>query len=284
VEPPPVVGGRELVTPEAYAVERLLRLHVALARFCAARGDLLALLSLPAHFHATEAETYQQQLRRRIVDEAESYAALYHPWLRTVSEDSDNGEARLLPPDGAVAGVFARRTRARGAWIAPANETLRAVVGLAPGLSVAAWEDLFTAQVNLIREDPRGFMPLSSFTLSEDPDLRQVNVRRLMNLLRRLVWREGNRLVFEPNSPGLRARLRQQFTRLLEDLYARGAFAGRTPREAFRVTADDTVNPPESVEQGRLVVELQVAPSRPLQFLTVRLVQEGLESLTVESA
>jgi len=286
-EPPPVAGGRELVALETYAgtgLPRLLSVHEALARFCAARGDLLALLSLPAHFRATEAVDYQQELRRRLVDEAESYAALYHPWLTTLSEDPDIGEARTQPPEGAVAGVFARRARARGAWVAPANEGLRAVAGLEPELSLAAWEELFAVQVNLVREDPRGFMPLSAFTLSEDPDLRQINVRRLLILLRRVVWREGNRLVFEPNSTALRARLQTQFTRLLEDLFTRGAFAGRTPAEAFRVAVDDSLNPAESVELGRLIVEIQVAPSRPLQFLTVRLVQAGLESLAVDSA
>ena len=102
--------------------------------------------------------------------------------------------------------------------------------------------------------------------------------------MRRLVWREGNRLVFEPNSFRLRARVRDHLQRILEDLYQRGAFAGETPAEAFQVVTDGSANPPESVDLGRLIVEIQVAPSRPLQFLTVRLIQEGLESLNIETS
>ena len=49
------------------------------------------------------------------------------------------------------------------------------------------------------------------------------------------------------------------------------------------MVTDDTVNPQESVDGGRLVVELRVAPSRPLAFLTVRLVQAGA-GITVQEA
>jgi phage tail sheath protein FI len=42
-------------------------------------------------------------------------------------------------------------------------------------------------------------------------------------------------------------------------------------------------NTPESMDQGRLIVELKVAPSRPLAFLTVRLVRTGDGSLQVEA-
>ncbi|MEM7012470.1 MAG: phage tail sheath C-terminal domain-containing protein [Verrucomicrobiota bacterium] len=159
------------------------------------------------------------------------------------------------------------------------------MTGLEPVIDLEGWESLFGHQINLVRDDPRGFLPMSAFTLSEDPDLRQVNVRRLLMLLRRLALREGQELVFEPNSFRLRASIERQFRRLLESLYTRGAFAGDTPDEAFRVTvADDAVSPPESVDLGRLVIEIQVAPSRPLQFLTVRLIQEGIENFTVETA
>jgi phage tail sheath protein FI len=39
------------------------------------------------------------------------------------------------------------------------------------------------------------------------------------------------------------------------------------------VVTDATLNTPQSVEQGRFIVDLKVAPSVPLTFLTVRLLQ-----------
>jgi len=60
---------------------------------------------------------------------------------------------------------------------------------------------------------------------------------------------------------------------VLEGLFRQGAFAGRTTDEAFQVVTDRSLNPPASVEQGRFITEIRVAPSLPLHFLTVRLLQ-----------
>jgi phage tail sheath protein FI len=48
------------------------------------------------------------------------------------------------------------------------------------------------------------------------------------------------------------------------------------PGEAFEISTGDNVNPPESVELGRFVVEVRFAPSRPLEFIIVRLVLAGV--------
>ena len=56
---------------------------------------------------------------------------------------------------------------------------------------------------------------------------------------------------------------------------ARGAFAGNSPQEAFRLRVDSSVNTPQSIDAGRLIIEIAVAPAQPMRFLTVRLVQSG---------
>ena len=105
-----------------------------------------------------------------------------------------------------------------------------------------------------------------------------------MTLLRRLALREGERLVFEPHGSALRRRVQHQFERMLGDLFKRGAFAGADQQEAFRVVADESLNTPPSVDQGRLIVELRVAPAAALAYLTVRLVTAGSGQLGVEEA
>jgi phage tail sheath protein FI len=66
-------------------------------------------------------------------------------------------------------------------------------------------------------------------------------------------------------------------------MFELGAFAGATAPDAYRVNTGSPPNTPQSIDAGRLVVELQVAPSRPLAFLTVRLVRTGEGSLQVET-
>jgi phage tail sheath protein FI len=65
-------------------------------------------------------------------------------------------------------------------------------------------------------------------------------------------------------------------------MYIRGAFAGNTPDTGFRVVTDDSVNTSSDIDRGRFIVELQVAPSKPLNFLTIRLVQTGPGQLELQ--
>jgi phage tail sheath protein FI len=164
--------------------------------------------------------------------------------------------------------------------VAPANERLLGVVALVPRLAPESWQALQDAAINLIRDDARGFLALAADTLSPEAELRQVNVRRLLTLLRRLALRRGTRYVFEPNGPTLRRAVQRGFDTLLTDLFRRGAFAGRTADTSFRVVTDDTVNTRIDNDAGRFIVELRVAPSLPLSFLTLLLAQTG-ERLTV---
>ena len=131
-------------------------------------------------------------------DRALSFGALYHPWLHHRRQEAQSGTAVILaPPDGVVCGMIAARALNRGAWIAPANEPLRSVVALKPTFNRGEWANLFATQINLVRQDPRGFMLLSADTLSSSDLLRPINVRRLLILLRRLALREGNAYVFQ---------------------------------------------------------------------------------------
>jgi phage tail sheath protein FI len=141
---------------------------------------------------------------------------------------------------------------------------------------------LLDASVNVISQEPRGFVPLSANTLSDDPDLTAINVRRLLSLLRRLALREGATYVFEPHDAAFRRTVQRGFETLLMRMFERGAFAGRTAPAAFQVTTSQSVNTAANVDQGRFVVELRVAPSLPMTFLTVRLVQSGDRTLVME--
>jgi len=154
------------------------------------------------------------------------------------------------------------------------------VVALNPQLDADSWLALLDAQVNVIRADARGFLTLAADTLATEPEWRPINVRRLLVLLRRLALQRGTSYVFEPNGDTLRRSVRRGFTLLLNDLFRQGAFAGDTAADSFRVVTDGVVNTEADRDAGRFLVELRVAPSLPLQFLTVRLTQSG-ERLTI---
>lgn len=290
-----------------YSAHSLLAVQRALLRLCAGRGDLFAVLSLPEHYRKDEALAHLALLKSpfgpiaRTAPEtapefeqkfstpigagetrAFSFGAVYHPWLIGREEHVAN-ELRRTPPEGAICGLFAKRALGRGAWIAPANEPLRGVVALHPAIDREHWLDLQEAQLNLIRQEPNGFLVLNADTLSDDPDLRLINVRRLLMLLRRLALRHGPAYVFEPNDEALQRLVQRGFETWLDQMFARGAFAGATPQTSYQVVTSRALNTPPSVEQGRFIVELRVAPSLPMRFLTLRLVQSGDRALVTEN-
>jgi phage tail sheath protein FI len=195
----------------------------------------------------------------------------------------ERGEISDLAPDGLACGVIARRTNERGAWIAPANEALRGVVALAKSTSRERRERLQRIQVNVAAPGAAGFYLLSADTLSMDDDLRPISVRRLLILLHRLAIERGSTYVFEPNDDAFRRLVQRGFEALLGDLFQRGAFAGSTVDTAFQVVTGESLNTRQSIDQGRFIVELRVAPSRPLTFVTIRLVQTG-ERVSVTGA
>jgi phage tail sheath protein FI len=212
---------------------------------------------------------------------ASSYGALFHPW--TMTRDEEGGAIVTSPPDGAIAGTIAARAMARGAWVAPANEPLEGVVALTPEIPRTALQSLQDAAVNVLRQEPAGFVCLDADTLTDDETIRPLNVRRLLILLRRAAIRVGNRYAFEPNDESLARAVKRGFEAMLETLFLRGAFTGRTAGAAFQVTTDQTVNSPQAIDSGRFLAEIRVAPSHPLSFLTIRLMRSGDRTVVEEA-
>lgn len=276
-----------LNSSDAYAADTLLAVQRSLLRMCAARGDLFAVLAMPEHYRENEMLFHAAALTAPTFDTAGaddartfSFGAVYHPWL--IGSDHTDADLQRVPPDGAMCGVIAQRAFNRGAWIAPANEPLAKIVALTPPIQRERWLDLQTAQINLIRQEPRGFMALNSDTLSSDEDIRLINVRRLLSLLRRLALKLGASYVFELNDDSFRRMVQRGFEAMLNLMFTRGAFAGSTPATSYQVVTDSSVNTPQSIELGRFIVELRVAPSLPLTFLTVRLMQSGERTAVTE--
>jgi hypothetical protein len=266
---------------DAGEIASLVSIHRAMVRMCAARADMTAILTLPRHYDARLSISHATNLVSALERETWSYGALWHPWM--LGRDAEGGELLTSPPDGAIAGTIAARAIARGAWVAPANEPLQSIVALIPEIPPEALQALQDAAVNVLRQEPAGFVCLDADTLSDDETIRPLNVRRLLILLRRAAIRVGNRYVFEPNDETLARAVKRGFEAMLETLFLRGAFAGRTARAAFQVTTDETVNTPRTTESGRFLAEIRVAPSHPLSFLTIRLLQSGDRTVVQEA-
>lgn len=199
-----------------------------------------------------------------------SFAGYYQPWV-TVQIDGQN---RQLPPSGYIAGIYARVDNARGVWKAPANEPVLTASALKTYYTTGEQELLNPRGVNLIRQfDQGGIRVWGARTLSSDPDVKYVNVRRTLIFLEASIDRGMQWVVFEPNTPDTWRRVVNSITSFLTTQWREGALFGRKPEDAFFVRCDESTMTADDILNGRLICQIGVAIVRPAEFVIFRIEQ-----------
>ncbi|MEM7334352.1 MAG: phage tail sheath C-terminal domain-containing protein [Chloroflexota bacterium] len=213
---------------------------------------------------------------------ARGMTAMYAPWLKVdspnPSKDKDGltviGETVNVPPSGHAAGIWARSDGARGVAKAPANEIVMGAVDLTHKISAQTQTTLNNKGINAIRYfRDQGILVWGARTLATDQEWRYLNVRRLFNMVEESIG-EGTRwVVFEPNDETLWAAIRRDAGAFLTDLWRQGMLMGTTTDEAFYVKCDAENNPPDSIRQGRVIIDIGIAPLFPTEFVVFRISQ-----------
>jgi phage tail sheath protein FI len=205
------------------------------------------------------------------------YGAFYFPWIEVADPLEAAGTRIAVPPSGHLAGIYARSDAQRGVHKAPANEVIRGALGVRYRVSKVLQKELNPKGVNCIRPFDGTIKVWGGRTLASDPagdpEWVYINVRRLFNFLRESIDRGTQWVVFEPNEPGLWAKITRNITAFLTNVWRAGALFGDTPQEAFYVRCDETTNPPEVRELGQVVTEIGVAVVRPAEFVIFRVSQ-----------
>ena len=207
------------------------------------------------------------------------YAALYYPWLRIPDPFPDNPQLRgtvLIPPSGHVIGIYARSDIDRGVHKAPANEVIRGISDLEFKLMKEEQDILNPRNINVLRnfrEDNRGLRVWGARTLSSDPDWKYINVRRLFIFIEKSIDRGTQWVVFETNDEPLWQRVKRVITAFLTQVWRDGALMGKTPEEAFFVKCDRTTMTQNDIDNGRLIVQVGIAPVKPAEFVIFRIGQ-----------
>ena len=62
----------------------------------------------------------------------------------------------------------------------------------------------------------------------------------------------------------------------LNGLFNSGHFAGDSPSQAYFVVVDGTNNTPDTINQGKIIVDVGIAPNRPAEFVVFRFAQKTL--------
>jgi phage tail sheath protein FI len=187
----------------------------------------------------------------------------------------------IVPPSGAMAGIYATVDGTRGVWKAPANVSVNTVIEPLVNIDDNMQQDLNIdsnagKSVNAIRAfTGKGILVWGARTLDGNSnDFRYISVRRFYIMVEESVKKAANQFVFEPNDGNTWVKIRAMIENYLTNLWRLGALAGSKPELAFYVkvglgqtmTFDDILN-------GKMIVEIGMAPVRPAEFIILRFSQ-----------
>jgi len=209
-------------------------------------------------------------------------AAVYFPRLQITDPDpARNGALRDVASSGTIAGLYARTDADRGIWKAPAGTgtQLRGVVTPAGGkLNDSDSGALNPLGINAIRNLPvYGTVSWGARTLfgadAQTSEWKYVSIRRTAlyieeSLVQGLRW-----VVFEPNDEPLWSQIRLNAGAFMQSLFRRGAFQGRTPREAYLVKCDSDTTTQADIDRGVVNILIGFAPLKPAEFVFIQLQQ-----------
>ena len=186
-----------------------------------------------------------------------------------------------IAPSSVIAGVIAVVDGTRGVWKAPANVSINGIQDLTDNVTDASQENLNIdpgsgKSINAIRAfTGKGLLVWGARTLDGNSnDFRYVSVRRFYIMVEESVKKAAMAFVFEPNDANTWVKVRAMIENYLTNLWRLGALAGAKPEQAFYVkvglgstmTFDDILN-------GKMIVEIGMAPVRPAEFIILRFTQ-----------
>jgi uncharacterized protein len=206
-------------------------------------------------------------------------AALYFPRM-DIADPLNGYRLRKIAPSGTVAGLYARTDSNRGVWKAPAGTeaSLGGVQQLEYKLTDAENGVLNPLAINCLRNFPVygpvcwGARTLAGADQMAD-DYKYVPVRRLALFIEESLFRGTQWVVFEPNDEPLWAQVRLNVGAFMQNLFRKGAFAGKTPQDAYFVQCDSQNNPQNTINLGIINIGVGFAPLKPAEFVVIQIQQ-----------
>ena len=184
-------------------------------------------------------------------------------------------EASVIPPSGALAGLYVATDHRVGVWQAPANIGIAGIKDLNTHINdnqQASMNDDPTSRksVNAIRFiKGKGILVWGSRTLDGGSnEWRFIPVRRLFSYVEQSVKLATAWAVFQPNDSHTWIKIKCQISNFLSDLWRSGALAGASPEDSYFVEVGENITmTSDDINRGYLRVRIGLAAVRPAEFI-----------------
>lgn len=203
-----------------------------------------------------------------------SYAAIYYPWVKVW--DAFSSDYVWLPPSGYIAGQMSYNDQVGQTWFAPAGLN-RGVLSNISDIEFSPTKeerDQLYGNLNVINPlmnfRGKGFVIWGQKTTQRKyTALDRVNVRRLINYMKKIISASSAYYVFEPNDKYCWERWKAMVQPKLEGIKAaRGLYD-------YRIIMDETTVTDDDIDNNRMPGIIMFKPTKtaefiPLEFIIMR--------------
>ena len=197
-----------------------------------------------------------------------SYGAFFYPWVQVF--DQYSGENVWLPPSGVVLASFAYNDRVAQPWFAAAGLNrgmLSSVISLEVTLDEGKRDALYGNGNNinaLVNYKQQGFTIWGNKTLQRKQSaLDRINVRRLMNMVRKAIAATSSYLIFEQNDALTWGQWKNQVDPYLESIKrSRGL-------DEFMTKMDEETVTDYYKDRNMMPGKVWINPTRTTEFIPI---------------
>jgi hypothetical protein len=252
-----------------------------------ARADSLAIIDplgayVPQHENTLsfasrvgDVSTIVNNMRNRGIDT--SYGTAYDPWVMV--RDSRSGQQLMMPPSVVALGTMASSDKKADLWFAPSGFTRGGLTLGASGLNVVGVErklskpdrdKLYEANINPIAKFPaEGIVIYGQKTLQKTPSaLDRINVRRLLNFVKREISVIAKTTLFEPNIIVTWENFLSRAEPVLDDIKSKFGLLD------YKIILDETTTTPDLVDRNIMYAKIFLKPTRSIEFIGLDFILE----------
>jgi len=244
---------------------------------CKTRGDSMAIIDLEGDYkYAYENSGTEERpssvssainsLNLRTIDN--SYGAAYFPAVFAPAAGI------FLPASIAALGAIGGTEGRQALWFAPAGFNRGGLTELTSGISVSRTalhlissdrDELYETNINPIATFPNeGVVIFGQKTLQQTPSaLDRVNVRRLVNYIKKEVSRAATRILFEPNVEATWNRFKSVVEPFL--LQIKNGYG----LDDAKVVLDETTTTADLVDRNIMYCKIYLKPTRALEYVAI---------------
>ena len=200
-------------------------------------------------------------------------AVMYFP--RVQAFDRLRGRVETFGSCGAAAGMIARSDEIWPVWAAAESEEAILRPGLRPAVPVSESDRARLAQAGVntllaVRTGPRRGVSPRTLALggSGASEWRYLSARRLALFVAASIEQGTRWVLLEHNGPSTWQRAQVQVEGFLDAIAVQGAFAGAASEDSHFVIADERVNRPQTLAEGKFNLLFGFATSKPGEFDT----------------